>query len=288
MPEYNERVRLDPSQVQDVRGRRMAPIAVGGGGIGLLILILSMVLGVDLPSINTDSSSYGSLAQEGGSDTLTTECQTGADANRREDCRILLFVNSIQQYWSNELGAQYRPAVTQFFSAQTQTGCGVASSEVGPFYCPLDGKVYIDLGFFEELRDRFGAQGGPFAQAYVLAHEYGHHVQDLTGTLDAAQRDARGPESGAVRIELQADCLAGVWAHNATNTGYIDRLSEADIADGMNAAAAVGDDRIQKSTTGRINPEVWTHGSAQQRQTWFMRGYQSGGRSACNTFSEPV
>jgi uncharacterized protein len=288
MPEYNDRVRLDPSQVQDVRGRRVAPIAVGGGGIGLLILILSIVLGVDLPSINTDSSPYGGLAQEGSSDTLATECQTGADANRREDCRILLFVNSIQEYWSRELGALYRPAVTQFFSGQTQTSCGAASSEVGPFYCPLDGKIYIDLGFFEELRERFGAQGGPFAQAYVLAHEYGHHIQNLTGTLDAGQHDPSGPESGAVRIELQADCLAGVWAHNATNTGYIDRLSEGDIVDGMNAAAAVGDDRIQKTTTGRVNPETWTHGSAQQRQNWFMRGYQSGGRSACDTFAGPL
>jgi uncharacterized protein len=288
MPRYNEGANLDPSQVQDVRGRRMAPIAIGGGGLGILVLVISMLLGVNpLDQVNSPSAGV----QSPDAANLSQECRTGADAERRQDCRLVLFINSIQEYWGRGVqsgGGSYRPAQTQFFSGSTHTGCGTATSQVGPFYCPRDEMVYLDIDFFDELQRRFGARGGDFAEAYVLAHEYGHHVQNIIGTIDEGQRDRQGPQSGAVRVELQADCLAGVWANNATKTGYITELTETDIAQGLDAAAAVGDDRIQKAATGRVNPESWTHGSAAQRQKWFTTGYRSGTLSACDTLGGAI
>ena len=289
MPRYNRGARLDPSQVQDVRGRRMGggPIAIGGGGIGLLIFLAVMLLGGD-PFAGGGSPS---ALDDGGTSASINECQTGEDAERRDDCRLLLFVNSIQEFWTEEFersGSRYQPAVTQFFSQATQTACGNATSAVGPFYCPADRKIYIDITFYDELRRRFGAEGGDFAEAYVLAHEYGHHVQNLIGTLSAGQGGGSGPESGAVRVELQADCFAGVWARNAVATGYIVELTDEDIAQSLDAAAAVGDDRIQETTSGRVNPESWTHGSSEQRQTWFSNGYRSGDPGACNTIDGPI
>jgi uncharacterized protein len=288
MPRYNRGARLDPSQVQDVRGRGVGgPIAIGGGGLGLLITLAMILLGGNPfsgsnPAALDDGSSSGNLA---------AECQTGADAERRDDCRLLLFVNSVQEFWTGEFqrsGLTYQPAVTQFFSQATQTACGNATSAVGPFYCPGDRKVYIDIGFFEELRRRFGARGGDFAEAYVIAHEYGHHVQNLTGTINAGQGGGTGPESGAVRVELMADCYAGVWARNAVATGYIVELSDDDIAIGLDAAAAVGDDRIQETSGGRVNPEKFTHGSSEQRQKWFSTGYRTGDSESCDTLNGPL
>jgi predicted metalloprotease len=285
MPRYNKGARLDPSQVQDVRGRSVAgaPMAIGGGTIGIIIVIAVLLLGGD-PFAGSSGLDSGSTASN------LAECQTGADAEQRQDCRVLLFVNSIQQYWTDEFsqsGSRYQLAQTQFFTNATQTGCGNASSATGPFYCPPDRKVYIDLGFFAELQSRFGARGGDFAEAYVVAHEYGHHIQNLTGAI-ARSQDGSGANSGSVRVELQADCYAGVWAKNAVETGYIVEFSQQDIADGLDAAAAVGDDRIQQSAGGRVNPEKFTHGTSAQRQKWFSAGYQSGDPGACDTFSGPL
>jgi predicted metalloprotease len=282
---FRRNVGLDASQVEDRRGAGSsiglgAPVAVGGGGVGLIVLVAFILL----QALGNGGS--GSTAAQTPSD-LAASCRTGADANAREDCRIVGVVNSVQRYWSGALSG-YAPAKTVFFSGSTNTGCGGASTDVGPFYCPVDKHVYIDLGFFDELRSRFGARGGPFAQAYVLAHEYGHHVQDLGGTLDRAQNDPQGAGSGSVRTELQADCLAGVWANHAQQTGFITGVTKSDIADALNAAAAVGDDRIQSETQGQVNPETWTHGSSKQREHWFTIGFQNGRAGSCDTFKGAV
>lgn len=303
MPEFDQDAQLDTSQVEDRRGMgglggMGSGMAIGGagGGIGLIILVVAVLLGVNpfsggsTSQIPAGSGGQDQSAPAAGSN-IQQECQVGADAAKQQDCRIVAYVNSIQKYWTDAFSrsnARYTRSKTVLFSGSTNTGCGQATASVGPFYCPADKIVYLDLGFFEQLRTQFGARGGSFAEAYVLAHEYGHHVQDLTGVLDRIGNDRQGPQSAAVRSELQADCYAGVWASHATQTGYLTKLTRQDIADGLDAASAVGDDRIQKEFQGQVNQESWTHGSSAQRQKWFLTGYQSGNPSSCDTFSGSI
>ena len=283
---FNNDAQLDTSQIESGGGGGRGGIAIGGGA-GLVILILGLVFGFDTSSI---TGSPGAPAEPGQSQV--TDCRSGADANSQDKCRVVGTVNSVQAFWAAKLpeyNRQYTMAKTVEYQGMTQSACGTASNQVGPFYCPLDKKVYIDPTFFTELTSRFGADDGALAQEYVVAHEYGHHVQDILGVLDASQQSPQGAQSGSVRIELMADCLAGVWANGAASTKdaqgttFLKPLTQQDIASALSAASAVGDDRIQKQAQGRVDPESWTHGSSEQRQRWFTRGYQSGDLNQCNT-----
>jgi uncharacterized protein len=270
-------------QIEDRRGA--SPVALGGGvgGLGLVVLLLFYLLG------------GGGGADAGPLDPLPQMPEAQGQAGPGPDAELKDFVSfvvqDVQSSWTttfSNAGKQYQPTKLVLFDGATRTACGVGSSQTGPFYCPRDRKVYLDLGFIRELRSRFGAPGD-FAQAYVIAHELGHHVQNLLGVMEDVQRKQSAGSANAndlsIRLELQADCLAGVWAHSAYEK---ELLESGDLEEGLAAAAAVGDDRIQEQTTGRVNPESWTHGSSEQRTTWFKKGFDGGDPSACDTFSDDV
>ena len=278
---FRKNARLNTGQVRDLRG---GGVAVGGGLAGVIVLVAVMLLGGDpsqIPSDLLDGITTGT-AQE---NDLSDECQTGEDANRRKDCRIVGYVNSVQDYWKDVV-AGYQPAPTTFFTGSVSTGCGNANSAVGPFYCPNDQTIYIDLTFFDQLESQLGAEDGPLSEAYVIAHEYGHHVQNLTDVLRGG--GGSGAESYAVRTELQADCYAGIWMFHAVDTGYLEPITDAQVANAMQTAKAIGDDRIQQQTQGEVNKEAWTHGSSEQRAQWLSTGLNSGNPNDCDTFNTDI
>ena len=281
---FRKGARLDPGQVTDRRGVGGRGGVAIGGGVGLVALLIFALLGGD-PAVFTEILDPGAGAGAPNSSALAAECETGEDANTRDDCRILGYVNSVQAYWTGAfaaVGETYQPVDTVLFAGSTTSQCGTASAATGPFYCPADQLIYLDEGFFDDLRTRFGARGGSLAEGYVIAHEYGHHVQDLLGTLGGGGGGS-GADSRAVRIELQADCFAGAWANGAASTGFLESLTGTQVADALDAAAAVGDDRIQEAQTGQVKPDSWTHGSSAQRQEWFTIGYETGDPASCDT-----
>jgi len=289
---FNRRAKLDPSQVSDQRRRSNGKRVAAGVGIGaFLAAILSWLSSVGPLGFLGGDGDAQVQAESGGIGNLEEECELVADIAENPDCRFVLFVNSVQQFWTDEFarrGASYQSAVTTFFSGAVRTSCGAASAQVGPFYCPADRGVYLDLGFFDILRSSYGADTGAFGEAYVIAHEYGHHIQNLTGQMQNL-RPGSGPTSDAVRLELQADCYAGLWAYHATRPSpsgdvLILELTDQDIEDGLAAAEAVGDDYIQERFQGSVTPESWTHGSSGQRMRWFRIGFETGALENCDTF----
>ncbi|WP_309617119.1 neutral zinc metallopeptidase [Salinibacterium sp.] len=285
---FNDDARINPDKVSR-RGRNTG-VAVGAGG-GLLaigLFIASQLLGIDLTGLAGGGTTDGTQQQ---GETLS-QCTTGEAANTDIDCRIAGAADSLDTYWAKELpalGQSYRPTEVVLFTGQTGTGCGGATSATGPFYCPADELIYIDTAFYDDLRTRFGSSGGPLAEMYVVAHEWGHHIQNSTGIMEGLNRQDTGPASDSVRLELQADCFAGSWVGAASEirsdsgATFLDPVTDAQIADALSAASAVGDDRIQQSQGGSVSPESWTHGSSEARQRWFTAGH-TGGPSACNTF----
>ncbi|WP_440708889.1 KPN_02809 family neutral zinc metallopeptidase [Herbiconiux sp. YIM B11900] len=292
---FNPDSKLDPSKVSKRTGGRGRTAAIGGGGAIVVVglVLLSQLVGVDLTGF---AGLVGGGSDSGSSSQSETalDCQTGADANANVECLMVGAANSLDAYWvttAPALGVNYHsPDDFVLFDQQTSTGCGQASSATGPFYCPPDETIYLDTAFFGELRSRFGASGGTLSEMYVVAHEWGHHIQQLTGTLSSTDHSLTGPDSDSVRTELQADCFAGAWTGAASTTAdangvvFLEPVTSEQIADALNAASVIGDDRIQQQSGGQVDPESWTHGSSASRQKWFETGLNSG-PAACDTFS---
>ena len=267
----------DRSNVEDRRGLGGMGMKLGAGGT-LVLVVLSLLFGRDLLG-PAEQAGLG-----GGEAPPPAEVERRKEGEAELEQTAITSFNDAQEHWARQLGADYRPARLVLFWDGTRSGCGDASSAMGPFYCPLDQKVYVDLGFYRELETRFGA-AGDFAQGYVIAHEVAHHLQNVLGLAgrvqEAQQRDPSAANALSVRLELQADCLAGAWARDVAGRGA---LEAGDLEEGLHAASAVGDDRIQERTTGQVRPESFTHGTAAQRSSWFRRGYEAGSAKACDTF----
>lgn len=294
--------RVDTSGVDDLRGRRVGPGAAIGGGAGLVgfvvVLLFTFLGGGSLPPGAFDMSQFdnGTLGGQSGTvaqSDLAERCVTENALEQYDDCYLVKIYNEADEVWADQFAAgefgdaDYRPPRLAFFTDFVDTGCGGASAEVGPFYCPPDERIYFDLGFLAQLQEQFGAEGR-YAQAYILAHEYGHHLQTVLG-IERRVRSLQQQNPGranelSVRLELQADCFAGVWGALANRAGNV-AITEAELQQAQDAAAAVGDDRIQRKTRGRVDSEAWTHGSAQQRRQWYLTGYESADASTCDTFS---
>ncbi|MEE6273212.1 neutral zinc metallopeptidase [Georgenia sp. MJ206] len=288
---FNEGVRADSRRVRRSRGTRGAAI---GGGTGVLVLLVYLVSGADVSGLVGGGS--GGAGGEATAGAGFEHCRTGADANRDVDCRMVFTADALDQYWvaalPEQAGVEYEMPGFEVFEASVGTGCGNATSAVGPFYCPPDASVYLDTGFFTQLETQLGAENAPLAQMYIVAHEWGHHIQNQLGTMDAIDRQGAGPTSDGVRLELQADCYAGLWVGHAATVvdpesgeTFLVPPTQAEVTDALDAAAAVGDDRIQVGAGQEVNPESWTHGSAEQRQRWFTAGYSEGTMAACDTFA---
>ncbi|GAB1646159.1 neutral zinc metallopeptidase [Krasilnikovia sp. MM14-A1259] len=302
--ELNENAEIDTSQIDDVRDSGGGGFGGGGGGFGglpiggggLTGIVISVVVALVTGYFGINHLTGGGSRPSGDNTRLRQECAQ-SDRLKQLDCRNALYVNSIQNYWSEAMphtfNKSYWPAKTVYFSRAVRTGCGNADSGVGPFYCPADDRVYIDLSFYRVLSDSLGAPG-EFAQPYVLAHEYGHHIQDLLGTeaqmRRAQQRDPKNANQLSVRLELQADCYAGVWAKNATGTESAEgtkifkSITAQDIQQGLDTAGKIGDDTLQRRSGGGVNPAEFTHGTSAQRQHWFSTGFQTGTAKSCDTF----
>ena len=283
---FNDDAKINSSGVRR-RGRGTA-LAVGGGGLGIgafiVILLLQQFTGIDASPL------LGDQGTSNGADEPISQCETGADANARLDCRLAASADSLDTYWADQLpDVDVQPDVL-LFTDQTNTGCGAASSATGPFYCPADQSIYIDTAFYDELRTTYGADGGPLSELYVLGHEWGHHIQHVTGVTDGLDLQDTGRNSDSVKLELQADCYAGAWLGDASDIDasngepFLEPITKAQIADALSAASAVGDDRIQQSAGASVNPEAWTHGSSAARQQWFQTGF-AGGPASCDTFA---
>lgn len=278
--DFKDDAQLDSGSVR--RGGGGGKIALGGGA-GVIVLVVALFLGVD-PSLLLGG---GQQPAPGGQGEPATECRTGADVDANPECRWVAYATSVNQFWGEKMDGYEKTTITSF-SGQVQTGCGTASAQTGPFYCPPDRGVYVDTQFLGRMLEQLGTQGGPAAEAYIVAHEYGHHAQQLLGVMEQARRgDQTGPESAQVRLELQADCFAGAylrWTRDNPDD-VIDNVTDADVRRALDAARAVGDDAIQSQSGGGVNPDNWTHGSSEMRQRWLDRGLRSGDPGQCDTFS---
>ncbi|MFC6152525.1 neutral zinc metallopeptidase [Nocardioides yefusunii] len=319
---FNPKANLDTSRTSD-RGRSgggglggglgggSVPLPgslKAGGGAGVVIVLLVVLAtsclgggggtggvgGAGLDQIFGQSAGTDVSRMAGEDSARYASCKTGEDANSSVDCARVAVENSLYAFWDDEFTAQgkkFRPAVVNTFSGNVSTACGAASSSMGPFYCPADQQIFLDTTFFSDvLEGQLGGQGGDFVEPYVLGHEYGHHIQNLLGTMNKV-RTQQGADSDAVRLELQADCYAGMWARSAAGlagddgVAIIEELDRSDISEALDSAKAVGDDRIQQRSGGKVNSDGWTHGSSQQRMNWFMTGYETGSLKSCDTFA---